>query len=70
VNYRKIVLSLLAVALVALAAWLSFRPEVANHFGYALPFKSGLPCRIHVLGREYDNDSQCLGIARTAWMQW
>ena len=70
VSYRKIFLFFIPVALAGLSAWLAFRPEVANHFGYALPFKNGLPCRIHVLGREYDNDSQCLGIARTAWMKW
>jgi hypothetical protein len=70
VSYRKIFLFFIPVALAGLSAWLAFRPEVANHFGYALPFKNGLPCRIHVLGREYDNDSQCLGIAQTPWMKW
>jgi hypothetical protein len=65
-------LSVVTVAILFLigSVWLAFRPEVSNHFGYALPLKNGLPCRIHVLGRHYDNDSQCLGIARTAWMTW
>jgi hypothetical protein len=52
------------------ALWVAFRPAVANHFGYALPTQNGLPCRIHVGGRDYDNTEQCAGISRSSWALW
>jgi hypothetical protein len=48
------------LALVALGV-AAFQPWTANHFGYALPGPHGLPYRVHVLGRNYENLSQCAG---------
>ena len=39
----------------------AFQPRVANAFGYGLPGPHGLPHRVHVLGRDYQNASQCAG---------
>jgi hypothetical protein len=58
------------VALIAAAGWAAFQPWTANHFGYALPIKNGLPCRLQYSGRAYENLEQCGGTERTAWMVW
>jgi hypothetical protein len=65
---KKVVPALVAVTLTLLVGWLAFEPRVANHFGYALPMKNGLPCRISVLGRDLDNNEQCLGMNRGDWI--
>jgi hypothetical protein len=39
----------------------AFQPRVANALGYGLPGPHGLPYRVHVLGRDYENASQCAG---------
>ena len=60
----------LLLLLFVLVAWLVFQPRVANHFGYAMPMKNGLPCRISVLGRDFDNNEQCGGMNRRGWIAW
>lgn len=61
---------LLALVALVFAGWLAFQPRVANHFGYALPVRDGLPCRLHYRGRDYENDEQCGGMDRGAWSVW
>jgi hypothetical protein len=67
---RRLAAILLGVTVLALMVFLAFQPRVANHFGYALPMKNGLPCRLHVMGRDYDNSEQCLGMNRAGWTAW
>jgi hypothetical protein len=68
---RKIVAWCFCLLLAGAAAlWVAFRPAVANRLGYALPAQNGLPCRIHIRGRDYENDEQCGGINRSAWAIW
>jgi hypothetical protein len=37
------------------------QPQVANHFGYALPGPRGLPYRLTYAGRYYANPQTCAG---------
>ncbi len=39
----------------------AFIPDVANHFGYALPGERGLPYQVHYNGRDYRNTLTCAG---------
>lgn len=63
-------LVLLGLAVLLCLGVVATRPRVANHFGYALPVANGLPCRLHYRGRDYENDSQCVGMNRSAWSGW
>ena len=67
---RLVAAALVLLLLFALIAWLAFQPRVANHFGYAVPMKNGLPCRILVVGRHFDNNEQCGGMNRDGWTVW
>jgi hypothetical protein len=62
--------ALVLLLLCVLIAWLVFQPGVANHFGYALPVRNGLPCRISVSDRDFDNNEQCGGMNRGSWIAW
>jgi hypothetical protein len=48
------------VCLVGLGV-LAFQPWTANHFGYALPGRNGLPYRIQRSGRSYATYQVCAG---------
>lgn len=67
---RTIVLTVLAVGTGLIGGLIAFQPWTANHFGYALPLSRGLPCRVGVLGRHYDNNDQCRGMNVSAWERW
>jgi hypothetical protein len=41
--------------------WGAFQPSTANHFGYALPGKDGLPTYIFARGRRYHSEQVCAG---------
>lgn len=43
------------------AIWTALQPWTANHFGYALPGKDGLPDRITYEGTPYFNRDLCAG---------
>jgi hypothetical protein len=47
------------VLLVVSALLIVLQPDLANHFGYALPGKDGLPYRIHFAGRDYATYQVC-----------
>jgi hypothetical protein len=53
-------LGILAVILGGLL-WGAFQPWTANHFGYALPGKDGLPTYIFAQGRRYHSLQVCAG---------
>ncbi len=53
------------VGLGALAG-LAFLPATANHFGYALPGREGLPYRVHYQDRDYRSHLTC---ARASWCE-
>jgi hypothetical protein len=62
-------LVLLGLAALICLGVIATRPQVASHFGYALPVANGLPCRLHYRGRDYENDSQCVGMNQSAWSE-
>lgn len=43
------------------AIWTALQPWTANHFGYALPGKDGLPTYIFANGRRYHSAQVCAG---------
>lgn len=49
-----------AIPVVGLA-WLGGPPWAANHYGFALPGRDGLPYRIHYHGRDYATQGYCAG---------
>lgn len=51
----------IVVVFVAGAGVIAFQPRVANHFGYALPGKDGLPTYIFENGRRYVSAQVCAG---------
>lgn len=55
----------LALGILALMAggltWGALQPWTANHFGYALPGKDGLPTYIFARGRRYHSPQVCAG---------
>jgi hypothetical protein len=50
---------LVAALLVALTVLTALQPSLANHFGFALPGKDGLPYRIVLGGRDYSTYQVC-----------
>lgn len=55
-------LAVMVVACIVPASiWGAFQPRVANHFGYALPGKDGLPTYIYANGRRYQSQQVCAG---------
>ncbi len=46
---------------VAAGIWDAYQPWTANHFGYALPAKDGLPAYIYANGRRYQSPQVCAG---------
>lgn len=52
---------ILLVFLVTVGVTAAFQPRVANHFGYALPGKDGLPTYIYANGRRYQSLQVCAG---------
>jgi hypothetical protein len=56
-----VVVSIAALAGLGLLVWVAFLPVLANHFGYALPGKNGLPYRVHYDGRDYRSHLTCAG---------
>ena len=54
---------LLVVVLLIMTAGITaaFQPRVANHFGYALPGRDGLPTYIFSSGRRYQSPQVCAG---------
>ncbi len=65
---RRLVAGVIAGALLlimaGLALWSPALPWAANHYGFALPGKDGLPYRIHYAGRDYATEGMC---ARAGW---
>jgi hypothetical protein len=49
------------VLVLAGAIWTALQPRTANHFGYALPGKDGLPTYIYANGRRYHSAQVCAG---------
>lgn len=54
-------LLILLAFIVPAGIWGAFQPRVANHFGYALPGKDGLPTYIFANGRRYQSPQVCAG---------
>lgn len=54
-----VVLGVLSVLALGGLAWGATRPRVANHFGYALPGRDGLPTYIYTIGRRYHSSQVC-----------
>jgi hypothetical protein len=54
-------LLIVAALLVAAGVWGAFQPWTANHFGYALPGKDGLPAYIYTSDRRYMSVQVCAG---------
>ena len=52
---------ILLVFIVTVGVTAAFQPRVANHFGYALPGKDGLPTYIYANGRRYQSLQVCAG---------
>ena len=52
---------IVVVFIVTVGATAAFQPRVANHFGYALPGKDGLPTYIYANGRRYQSLQVCAG---------
>jgi hypothetical protein len=50
-----------ALLVVALGIWGALQPAMANHFGYAVPGKDGLPTYIFANGRRYQSQQVCAG---------
>jgi len=46
---------------VGVLLWISQSPQMANHFGYALPGPRGLPSRLSYDGRSFANQFTCAG---------
>jgi hypothetical protein len=55
----RVTIGVVLALLVASAVLIALQPSLANHFGYALPGKDGLPYRIHVDGRDYSTYQVC-----------
>lgn len=55
------VVLVLAGFFVPAGIWVALQPRVANHFGYALPGKDGLPTYIFANGRRYQSPQVCAG---------
>lgn len=59
---RKIAAGLIVAVLLAGIGVLGFTPALpwaANHYGFALPGRDGLPYRIHHAGRDYATQGVC-----------
>jgi hypothetical protein len=61
-----ILITAACVAVIGGSLWLAFRPEVADHFGYALPLDNRLPARISYRGRHYWDVWPCGGSSSCA----
>lgn len=58
---RWLALLLLAIFVISGGITAALQPRVANHFGYALPGKDGLPAYIFANGRRYQSLQVCAG---------
>ncbi|HET8906287.1 MAG TPA: hypothetical protein VFN11_04915 [Ktedonobacterales bacterium] len=56
-----LVLALPLVVAVTVVGTAAFQPRVANHFGYALAGRDGLPSYIYANGRRYQSFQVCAG---------
>lgn len=59
-KWAALALGIVAVLVVG-AGVAAFQPRAANHFGYALPGKNGLPTYVFENGRRYASAQVCAG---------
>ncbi|WP_233611657.1 hypothetical protein [Amycolatopsis sp. WAC 01376] len=58
---RRVMLSMVALAVLGALCGAAFTSKAANHFGYALPEEKGLPHQVQYNGRDYRDPTTCAG---------
>jgi hypothetical protein len=60
-RWRRWAVAALGVVIVAGLVWGMALPWAANHYGFAMPGRDGLPWRISIFGRDYSSLQVCAG---------